>query len=466
MNREKVQYEQLLSTLPRERILDADELIRDLLRSNVDAIIVVDDDPTGAQTVYDVPVLTVWDQGSIERELKNEVPLFFILTNSRSLEAERADDLAMLIGRNIRIASEKLNKRCWVISRSDSTLRGHYPGEVLALEAGLEAREGIHFLIPAFFEGGRMTINDIHYVKEGDDLIPVGDTPYAQDKVFGFRSSNLTEWVQEKTNGAIRSDEVQSISLTELRSENLEKLVQKITDFQPKTRCIVNAVNYGDLKILLMVLLKSGVYPIFRTAASFISSLHLREKKTLLDGKDIHRANDHGGLIIVGSYVPKSSQQLKHLLDSLPDLISIEIDVFTIINQGSELSNTEIARVVDDHVQQGKTVVLFTSRGLLKANTNHANQQIGQRISDYLSQIVRKFNIRPAYILTKGGITSSDIATDSLGVKRAMVQGQIIDGVPVWKLGPETKFPGMSLIIFPGNVGPIDGVTQVIRKLR
>jgi uncharacterized protein YgbK (DUF1537 family) len=97
----------------------------------------LEDDPTGTQTVSDIPVLTSWETEIIIEEFQKQSPLFFILTNSRSLTAEEANSLAYSIGENIKQASEKIGTRYWVISRSDRTLRGHYPSEVNALEKGL-----------------------------------------------------------------------------------------------------------------------------------------------------------------------------------------------------------------------------------------------------------------------------------------------------------------------------------------
>jgi uncharacterized protein YgbK (DUF1537 family) len=162
-------------------------------------VIILDDDPTGTQTISDVPVLTGWDQTDIENMLQAGEPLFFILTNSRSLPENKAGLLAYVIGQNIKNASEKIRKEVLVISRGDSTLRGHYPIEVNTLGEGLGIKDAAHILIPAFFQGGRITLNDIHYVRDGENLIPAAETPFALDSSFGYRSSNLKDYVEEKT---------------------------------------------------------------------------------------------------------------------------------------------------------------------------------------------------------------------------------------------------------------------------
>ncbi len=91
---------------------------------------------------------------------------------------------------------------------------------------------------------------------------------------------------------------------------------------------------------------------------------------------------------------------------------------------------------------------------------------IGRRVSDGLVAIVRAISVRPRYLLAKGGITSSDIATQGLGVKRALVLGQLLPGVPVWQLGPETRYPGLGYIVFPGNVGGPQALAEVVLGLR
>jgi uncharacterized protein YgbK (DUF1537 family) len=91
--------------------------------------------------------------------------------------------------------------------------------------------------------------------------------------------------------------------------------------------------------------------------------------------------------------------------------------------------------------------------------------KIGQKISKGLIRIIQRIQISPRYVLAKGGITSSDIATRALNVKKANVLGQILPGVPVWKLGAESRFPNLAYIVFPGNVGDDHALVDVVRQL-
>ena len=91
---------------------------------------------------------------------------------------------------------------------------------------------------------------------------------------------------------------------------------------------------------------------------------------------------------------------------------------------------------------------------------------INREVARNLAQVVRRLPTRPAYLIGKGGITCSDPATDALGVRQAQAPGQILPGVPVWRLGPESRYPGLPCVIFPGNVGGPDALARAIQALR
>ena len=82
-----------------------------------------------------------------------------------------------------------------------------------------------------------------------------------------------------------------------------------------------------------------------------------------------------------------------------------------------------------------------------------------------LFRSVSSLAVRPRFLVAKGGITSSDIGVHALQVRRATVLGQALPGVPVWKLGAESRYPGMSYVVFPGNVGDEDGLRSLVENL-
>lgn len=455
-------YQQLVGSLRTPTLPFSDQELAARIGRAQDAIIVLDDDPTGTQTVHDIPVLTEWSRAAIEDELDRGSSLFYILTNSRSLTANNARTLGLEIAENIKRSAEAKGKKCMLISRSDSTLRGHYPLEIEVLTEVLKPNKPVHFLVPAFFEGGRYTIGDIHYVREGEQMVPAAETPFAQDKVFGYRSSNLSDWVVEKFEGRIDPVNIHSISIETLENSTPAEVTARINTFQANDVCILNAAHYDHLKLGLYAISSADVDPFFRSAASLVATFAGQSPK-FVNARSLGLSGQNGGLTVLGSYVPKSTQQLSYLLDKRT-IEPVEVDVHALL-EGASPPAAAVAGQIDEFISRGQDVIVYTSRVLVSSEEAGENLRIGSTVSQYLTAIVSALRIRPRYIIGKGGITSSDLATRSLQIKRAMVQGQIIAGVPVWKALAGSKFPGTPFIVFPGNVGDHTGLAQVIQQL-
>lgn len=413
-------------------------------------IVVLDDDPTGTQTVHGVPVVTVWDAESLVKEIENGSRLFYILTNSRSMKKAEADKLNQVIGENILTAFAKCNKEFIVISRSDSTLRGHYPNEVVALAQGLGYTNYDTAIIPAFFEGGRYTIDDIHYVKEGTELIPAAETVFAKDKAFCFSNSDLKKWVEEKTNGGIKAAVVINFSIEEIRNHTIEQLSEKINQLKTNSTFIVNAADYEDLEKWALAYMQTDAKILFRTAASFVKALGgisfipPLQKEQLIDG-----TNTKGGIIMVGSYVEKTTKQLAALQTAFFS-VTIELNIEEILNDVDSVYSDTVNLQIHRAISKGTDVLVFTGRKLFVSESEKENLSVNNKVSLFITNLAATLQVQPGFFIAKGGITSSDIATKAFGVKRAVIIGQALPGVPVWKLGSESKFPGMSYIIFPG----------------
>ena len=180
----------LFSSLPAPRERSLGSTIRTAVAASGRKLVVLDDDPTGTQTVYDVPVLTRWDVEVLQHELQQPGHCFYILTNSRSMSATDARRLNLDVAQNLKRAAAQAGREFSVVSRSDSTLRGHFPLETDALAEVIGPFDAT-FLIPYFEAGGRYTVHDIHYVADGDSLLPAAETAFARDAVFGYRSSHL-----------------------------------------------------------------------------------------------------------------------------------------------------------------------------------------------------------------------------------------------------------------------------------
>jgi uncharacterized protein YgbK (DUF1537 family) len=401
----------------------------------------------------------------LNSELANDLPVFYLLINSRSVSLEEARSLNRQIGSNLVAAAGLLKRKFVVVSRSDSTLRGHFPGEVEALAEGLGMKFDAWLLIPFFEEGGRYTIDDVHYLAEGEWLVPTAETEFARDTVFGYHSSNLREWVEEKTNGKVAAATVFSISLEDIRIGGPERVTEKLLNLPQGSICIVNSASSRDLDVFTLGVLHAeaqGRRFLYRSGASFVRSRTGLSKHPLLTNLPLPKGK--GALIVVGSHVPKSSVQLETLLDRF-NTERVEVDVQRLL---SNLRTGEVSRVshlIDQALSREVDVVVFTSRHLVVGRSPIGNLSIGKQISSSLVDIVRRISTRPRYILAKGGITSSEIASEGLNVKRAMVTGQISPGVPVWRLGPESRFPDLIYIVFPGNVGGPEALAEIVKKL-
>jgi uncharacterized protein YgbK (DUF1537 family) len=466
-----------LTNLPPEWPADPLPAIRTAVRAADEMLVVLDDDPTGTQSVHGISVLTEWSVDALRSELDSEMPAVYLLTNSRSMPLARAQSLNAEIGRNIQAAARPGGRRPVVVSRSDSTLRGHFPGEVDALAAALGGGFDATLLIPAFIAGGRYTIDDVHYVADGDRLIPAGETDFARDATFGYRASNLREWVAEQTGGRVPAARVAAISIETIRHAGPDGVADQLAVLHAGRICVINAASERDLAVAALGILQAearGKRFLYRTAASIVPLRAGIRPRPLLARADLDLpaagpstgSGGTGGLIVIGSYVSKTSGQVAALLEQ-PGVASVEVDVGALLaNEGWDREIARVAQVADQRLGAGQDIAIFTSRRLVTGADAESSLAIGRRVSDGLVAIVRAITTRPRYLLAKGGITSSDTATRGLDVRRALVLGQIQPGVPVWRLGPESRYPGMVYIVFPGNVGGSGALAEVVASLR
>ena len=264
-------------------------------------IVVLDDDPTGIQMVHDVAVYTSWEESACVNLLREEETMVFILTNTRALKPEAARRLLRECTQNLMAASKQTGVPFWLVLRSDSTLRGHYPLESETVREVLQ-EQGIEVageILCPYLQGMRITRDDLHYLKQEDRWLPVGESEFAWDKTFGFHASDLKAYVEEKTQGRYPAASCLSISLEILRSQDeaaITRILRQAHDFQ---KIIINAETDDDLRALmppLKTVLKEKTF-LFRTAASFCKIYADQSEKPLMDPQAcVQRKNQNGGL--------------------------------------------------------------------------------------------------------------------------------------------------------------------------
>ncbi|MFO5527514.1 MAG: four-carbon acid sugar kinase family protein [Cuspidothrix sp.] len=436
--------------------------------NNQPKIIVLDDDPTGSQTVHSCLLLMRWDVETLRLGLKDDAPIFFILTNTRSLTPEAAASVTRKVCHNLKIAlaAEQITDFL-VVSRSDSTLRGHYPIEtdVIAEELGpFDA----HFLVPAFFEGGRITRDSIHYLIIDGVPTPVHETEFARDSVFSYNYSYLPKYVEEKTKGRIKEDTVTRFLLDDIRQGSLKRLLE----LQDNQCGVVDGEHQDDLNTFAVDVLTAanqGKRFLFRSAASILTALAaLPSQPIAAENMAAYVRDGKPGAVIVGSHVKKTTQQLESLLQ-VAGTVGIEVNVGRLLDDGVHQSVTlltEILEKVQEVHNAGKTPVVYTSRQELTFQDIKTRLDFGNTVSGLLMDIVQGLPSDIGFLISKGGITSNDVLSTGLALTSARLLGQILAGCSmVITPSDHPLFPDLPVVLFPGNVGNADALATVYQRL-
>ncbi|HPE74650.1 MAG TPA: four-carbon acid sugar kinase family protein [Draconibacterium sp.] len=421
-------------------------------------IVIIDDDPTGCQTVHDITIITCWDK-QILKEVICEEDVFFILSNSRSLSPNKAHDTIKEIALALKSVQEK-DMEFIIISRSDSTLRGHFYEELSALDKVFGPYDGI-VVLPFFVEGNRITLNDIHYIKEGESLISVDKTEFARDPVLGYKSSHLPTYIHKKSNGFWKREECVSITIEDIRNGGSDAIASKLSGVKNNIAVVVNSETNDDLKIAvdgIKLAEKAGKKFLFRTGASFVREYAGILKKPLFDpGKKAKNC-----LIIAGSFVKKTTEQLAHLEQNI-SVFKIQIDSVLVVS-GEIGYKKELLQKIETGLQQNRKVLVCTEREYKAKGSGEDKIDFGKKLSAFICALVSDIQTQPDLIISKGGITSYDVLKSGLGVRKSRVLGQVYPGIPVLKLDDSGKFPGSMFVIFPGNVGNEKTLTEVVKN--
>lgn len=430
-------------------------------------IIVLDDDPTGSQTVHSCKLLTRWDVADLREALLDAAPLFFVLTNTRGMDAARATAVTREVCHNLKLALDGIDLNPIFVSRSDSTLRGHYPVETDVMAAELGPGLGgfdAHFLTPAFFEGGRITRDSIHYLMVNGVPTPVAETEFARDSVFAYHHSYLPDYVEEKTAGRIKAGEVDRFLLDDVRGDVMDRLMA----LHDNRCCVVDAETQADLNHFaaqLQAAAAQGKRFLFRSAASLLTALaKLPPQPVAAELMHAYVRNNKPGAVIVGSHVKKTTAQLEQLLRE-PGVQPIEVEVDRIAKDRDALLKNVLDQAIRAHAA-GATSVIYTSRGERQFPDQAARLAFGEAVSAFLMDVARGLPATLGFLVSKGGITSNDMLSDGLALRSATVLGQILPGCSVVRCPADhPRFPDLPVVIFPGNVGDDGALATAVRRL-
>ena len=481
-----ISLDQLLADQPPE--LDVGTNLEEIQAGR--RLVILDDDPTGTQTIADLPVLTSWSVADLQWALRQPTTGFFVLTNTRSLSETDAAELNREVVDALHQAASTERVSYVIASRSDSTLRGYFPLETDILAEELAARgtkiDGV-LVCPAYVEPGRLTVDSVHWARTNEGMIPVSHSEFAKDASFGYRNSDLRDWVAEKTGGRVPRDRVARITLSDIRVGGPDRVLEILSDLRERQPVVVDTVADADLRVVVLALLRAeaaGKNFVYRIGPSFVRArtgqratppIDARRLSEILasqpaDPDDTRQATEHG-LIAIGSHVPLTTRQLDRLR-ARGKIIELELEVPTLLeDSGRDEHVDDIARHAASVLRNNEAdsdIVIRTSRTLVTGDDAAHSLVIARTVSAALVGTVHEIvnQIRPAFVIAKGGITSSDTATVGLGIRRAWCRGTMLPGiVSLWE--PVTGLArGIPYIVFAGNVGDDDALAAVVDTLR
>lgn len=441
-------------------------------------LVVLDDDPTGTQSVAGLPVLTDWTDDDLAWALGTGAPAVYVMTNSRSLSPSIAAARNRQVATSALRAAHQLGVEIDFVSRSDSTLRGHYPLEPdVLIEAQAQAGVAVDgvLVVPAFGEAGRITVASIHYAgNDADGYKPVGETEFARDASFGYFSSDLRDWVSEKSHGRIAADDVATVTLDTIRRgpASIADALSTVSNGQP---IVVDTVEETDLRSLALGILQaehSGKRFVYRVGPPFVRALIGQEVPAPLQSNDVARIR-HGskaeharfGLIVIGSHVDLTTRQLQVLRErDAPAEVEVDVSQVLVDSRDEHLANV-VSQILDSLTD--RNVVVHTSRVLVTGEGAEASLNIARSVSDAIVAVVQQVlcAASPSFVLAKGGITSSDVASRGLSISRAIATGPMLPGIiSLWE-PTEGPAQGIPYIVFAGNVGNDASLADVVGKL-
>ena len=427
-------------------------------------IIVLDDDPTGSQTVHSCLLLTRWDVATLKMALADAAPLFFVLTNTRGMDATRAAAVTREVCENLKAALADHPGPVLFVSRSDSTLRGHYPVETDVMNDVLGPFDAT-LLTPGFFEGGRITRDSTHFLMVDGTPVPTHATEFARDSVFGYTTAFLPDYVAEKTGGRVAAKDVARITLADLRAGKADAWLAGLRD---NAIGVVDGESSDDYRLFADAVLKaaaSGKRLLFRSAASLLTALaKLPPQPVAAEAFSTLVRDGRPGAVVVGSHVAKTTAQLTALLKE-HGVVGLPLDV-TRVPAGRAAVVEELTASIAHAHAQGLSPVVFTSRSERQFASTAERLAFGGAVSGTLMDVVQRLPTTLGFLISKGGITSNDVLSTGLALTASRVLGQILPGVTVVQTPADHRLPGVPVVIFPGNVGGDDALAQVYRRLR
>ncbi|MBK0330574.1 four-carbon acid sugar kinase family protein [Brachybacterium sp. MASK1Z-5] len=420
--------------------------------------IVLDDDPTGTQSATGVTVLLDLSEETLERDLEEALTgadSVYVQTNSRALPPDEAVALARRVQAAGLAVGERSGEQVRFVLRGDSTLRGHVFAET---EVFLE--DAVMLFVPTFPDGGRTTRDGMHLVRiDGQDL-PAHETEYAEDPVFGFTTGYLPDYV-----GQASGRRGVPVPLADVRAGALERA---LTAAEPGEVVLPDAVTDEDIALIARAVdaaAEHGTRIVVRSASPLAAHLAGVASEGRLP-LPLERPTGET-LLVCGSHTAGATAQLAQVTQRFgePTLVGTEAALADPATAGhaaadavASVGTAAPATRTDDATS---LLLLSTER---QRSASHGTLGHGERVMAALTTAVADLLPRVGTVISKGGITSAEVARRGLGARTAHVLGQILPGISAWRLSARD---GRELlyIVVPGNVGDQGTLVRVLEAV-
>jgi uncharacterized protein YgbK (DUF1537 family) len=421
-------------------------------------LIVLDDDPTGAQAQAGVPVALEWGSELLAEVAARRPPAVHLLTNTRALSADRAQ----AVTGEAATAAATAFPGSRIVLRGDSTLRAHLLPEYVGLRDAVHpGRTPVLMLVPALPAAGRVTEGGVHYLEQDGKRTPLQHTEYARDPDFAYTSARLLDWAQERSGGFFPAADGREVGLEQLRGEGAGAVAGALLELCERRAPAVLALDStkdSDLELVAAGLReaeRAGADVLVRSAPAFVgvlSGARAKGYEPLPSAVSL--------LVLCGSHVPRSTQQLQALTRRRPDSV-VWVRPERLLDSGGEDEIATAVAAVAERLAGGGLAVVATTRTVL---ASEHQLQAGAVIASGLAAILASVREHADVVVSKGGITSAVNLREGLKSALAEVRGPVRDGISLWSVDTPER-AGLPFVVFPGNVGGEEDLAELVEAI-
>lgn len=408
--------------------------------------VVLDDDPTGTQSASGVTVVLELDRSLLEVALRDGDSVY-VLTNSRAVDEETARAVVTRVRHLAVDIAARLGEQVQFVLRGDSTLRGH----VFAESGVFLDEDAVLLFVPAFPGGGRVTLGGVHYVTVDGRRIPAAETEFAADPVFPFGASVLVDYVAEKSGRT-----AVGLELAAVRSGGLAPLLLRA----PAGSVVVpDAEDDDDIRSIARAVADAraaGRTVVVRSASPLAAVLAGVASAGLLESPLVEAPVPT--LVVCGSHTTAATAQLEGIADRHRGVLLVDTELAL---TDPARAGTDAGAAATDRLASDGVAVISSERARA---AEHNTLDHGERVMAALTGAAAAALPSAGVVVAKGGITSADVARVGLGMRTAVVLGQVLPGVSVWR-GTVRDGRALLYVVVPGNVGGPDTLSRVLDAL-